>query len=151
MKAKRTREKPPRYKLTFWVKKGPKIRVFSDCIKQLKFPRFTHSFYRNYKMYADVIFTTAETLDNIFFWGSTVTRCNNRVHWEVTDRAKMGREAARTLGKLGGSNGTGQAKVRGDSNYYKLLAQKSLNKRLKNKLDREKKFAKKRLLTDDNN
>ena len=79
---------------------------YSDCIIQLQQSKFSESVYRNFKMYAQLKFTEAETLDNIFFWGSCVTRCNHRVHWEITDRGKMGKEAARTLGKIGGRSGT---------------------------------------------
>lgn len=91
-------------------------------------------------MYGDLNFKESETLDNIFFWGSCVTRCNHRLRWEITDRGKMGKEAARTLGRIGGKSGTGKNKVRGDSNYYKLLAKLSIAARQKKKIAKDKKL-----------
>ena len=102
-------------------------------------------------MYASLDFDEAETLDNIFFWGSCVTRCNHRIHWEITDRGKMGKEAARTLGRIGGKSGTGKNKVRGDSNYYKLLAKLSVAARQKKKFDRIEKNKKSAITNNNNN
>lgn len=142
MKAKRTRKKPPRYKCQIkfikdyeWVS----FNCYSDCIIKLQRKKFPQSVWRNLKMYAALYFDEAETLDNIFFWGSCVTRCNHRVHWEITDRGKMGKEAARTLGKMGGKSGTGKNKRRGDSNYYSLLGKLSVAARLKKKIASEQK------------
>lgn len=142
MNQKRKRPKPRRFKCVIKHIKNYEWRrfcTFSDSIVILQQTKFPEAVWRNLKMYADLKFSEAETLDNIFFWGSCVTRCNHRLRWEITDRGKQGKEAARILGKMGGESGTGKAKVRGDSNYYKLLAQKSVNARLKKKLDRERK------------
>ena len=142
MKAKRTRKKPPRYKCLIkyindynWCT----FKTYADCIVILQRKKFPQAVWRNLRKYADLHFDEAETLDNIFFWGSCVTRCNYRIHWEITDRGKMGKEAARTLGRMGGKSGTGKNKVRGDSNYYKLLAKLSVAARQKKKIAREEK------------
>jgi len=137
MKAKRKRPKPPRYKCVIKYIKDYEwctFKTYSSCIINLQRKKFPEAVWRNLKKYADLNFNETQTLDNIFFWGSCVTRCNHRVHWEITDRGKMGKEAASTLGKIGGKSGTGKNKIRGDSNYYKLLAKLSVAARQKKKL-----------------
>lgn len=137
MNRKRKRKPFPRFKCQFKFIKDYKWyshHTYSDSIVHMQRTKFPDAVWRNLKMYADLYFDEAQTMDNIFFWGSCVTRCNHRIHWEITDRGKQGKEAARILGQMGGKSGVGKKKVRGDSNYYKMLAQKSVNARLKKKL-----------------
>lgn len=137
MSNRKARKKPPRFKCKISYIKDydwSSFHTYADSIIDLKKFKFPQAVWRNIRKYASITLKDADTLDNIVFFGSSVTRCNHRVHWEITDRGKLGKEAARTLGKMGGKAGVGKSKVRGDSNYYKMLAQKSVNARLKKKL-----------------
>ena len=50
---------------------------------------------------------------------------------KVYDREDRVKEAARLLGAIGGTAGRGKKKVRGDSNYYRVLRYKGIEKQRK--------------------
>ena len=50
---------------------------------------------------------------------------------QVIDREDRVKEAARILGAIGGTAGRGKKKVRGDSNYYRVLRYKGIEKQRK--------------------
>lgn len=68
------------------------------------------------------------------YWeGHTICSNGERVNWELYYRGNKVQEAAKLLGQIGGQNGVGKKKVRGDSNYYKMLQLKGALKRQKQK------------------
>lgn len=68
------------------------------------------------------------------YWeGHAICSNGERVNWELYYRGNKVQEAAKLLGQIGGQNGVGKKKVRGDSNYYKMLQLKGALKRQKQK------------------
>ena len=80
-----------------------------------------------------LMFRDADQITTDWWIGSSVTSCNHRVHWECFDLIGKTSHAGQVLGQIGGSNGTGESKRRGDSNYYNELRKLGLKKRLFNK------------------
>lgn len=70
--------------------------------------------------------------------GNTLTIGGKTIFWEIVNLNDPLKEAAQLMGSVGGANGTGKAKVRGDSDHYNKLRLKGLITRRKNKVDREK-------------
>jgi len=60
--------------------------------------------------------------------GHTFSICGKRIDYIIIDRRDRVKEAARLLGQIGGQSGTGKKKVRGDSNYYRVLRMKGVEK-----------------------
>ncbi len=71
--------------------------------------------------------------DNYWKGYSICVRTGAKLHWELYYRGNKIKEAARLLGQVGGQNGVGKKKVRGDSNYYRMLQLKGALKRRKKK------------------
>ena len=71
--------------------------------------------------------------------GRSISVCGKPILIHVIDREDRVKEAARLLGQIGGSSGTGKKKVRGDSNYYRVLRYKGIEKQRK-KHEKEKKY-----------
>ena len=71
--------------------------------------------------------------------GHTICATGERINYTIIDRKDKVKEAARLLGQVGGQAGYGKKKVRGDSNYYRLL-------RAKRTIRESKKNRKKRIL-----
>ena len=63
--------------------------------------------------------------------GKIISVCGKPILCKVYDREDRVQEAARLLGAIGGASGTGKKKVRGDSNYYRLLRYKGIEKKRK--------------------
>lgn len=63
--------------------------------------------------------------------GKSISVCGKPILIHVIDREDRVKEAARLLGQIGGSSGTGKKKVRGDSNYYRVLRYKGIEKQRK--------------------
>ena len=67
-------------------------------------------------------------------WRGRATGANGEwVWWEIIDTEDQVKKAASLLGAIGGRNGTGKKKCRGDAEYYNLLRLKGLVVRMKNK------------------
>ena len=62
------------------------------------------------------------------FRGYTIAISGERINYVIIDRKNTIKEAARLLGQIGGQAGTGKKKVRGDSNYYRVLRMKGVEK-----------------------
>ena len=60
--------------------------------------------------------------------GYTIALTGERISYIIIDRKNRIKEAARLLGQIGGQAGTGKKKVRGDSNYYRVLRMKGVEK-----------------------
>jgi hypothetical protein len=56
--------------------------------------------------------------------GHIICVTGERIDYTIIDRKDKVKEAARLLGQVGGQAGYGKKKVRGDSNYYRLLRAK---------------------------
>ena len=96
---------------------------------------FAKSTTRHFKMKAHMNSeNTKEEIGKDLWRGWTISVCGNRINWIMGFRGNRVREAAATIGSLGGSAGRGQSKVRGDSNYYQLLRMKGLEKRRQSSL-----------------
>ena len=73
-----------------------------------------------------------EQLSQNEWHGYTICVTGERINYSIINRRDSIKEAARLLGQIGGQAGRGKKKVRGDSNYYKLLrAKRELKKLIK--------------------
>ncbi len=94
--------------------------------------RFSDRVRKELKMWCSLNFKESDEVSTGYWIGSNVTSCNNRIHWEVFDLVGATSMAGRLLGSIGGSNGRGESKRRGDSAYYNNLREKGLAKRRAN-------------------
>lgn len=101
--------------------------------------RFSDRVRKELKVWCSLSFSESDQLSSNYWVGSNVSTCNQRIHWEVFDLVGATSEAGRLLGSIGGSNGTGEAKRRGDAEYYNGLRKKGLAKRRANMVKRQKK------------
>lgn len=117
-KKRKTRSK--KYKLTL-IYNGVKKRSYSDCLFVMRH-KFHECLQRNFK---DKISTwKVEDGDQISpteWLGKCVTLKQKWVHWELIDTQDRVSQAAAIIGAIGGRNGKGKAKKRGDSAYYRNL------------------------------
>ena len=77
-------------------------------------------------------------VSNTEWHGKSISVCGKPILIQVIDREDRVKEAARILGAIGGTAGRGKKKVRGDSNYYRVLRYKGIEKQRK-KHEKEKK------------
>jgi len=132
MRKKKRLKRVFRYKVK--VKYGTKtFSVFAHNLNNLKI-RFSDRVKEVLKKDCLLMFRDADQITNDWWIGSSVTSCNNRVHWECLDLIGKTSHAGQVLGQIGGSNGTGESKRRGDSAYYNKLRLIGLKKRRANKL-----------------
>jgi hypothetical protein len=140
-KRKRT-NRVNRYRLTIRFNQSS-INVYGRSIEDLRV-KFSEQTKRRLKVWAILKFSEADQITSNWWIGSSVTTCNQRVFWDCFDLVGEASNAGAILGRIGGSNGYGESKRRGDSEYYNKLRQLGLKKRLKNK---EKKESQKKSLT----
>ena len=132
MPKKKRLKKVFRYKVK--VTYGTKsFSVFAHSLPMLKI-NFGNRVKQVLKMDALLMFRDADQVTSDWWIGSSVTSCNNRIFWEVFDLIGKTSNAGQVLGQIGGSNGRGKSKIRGDSEYYNKLRLLGLQKRRENKL-----------------
>lgn len=79
---------------------------------------------RAFKLSANLNIDLLDQVSQNEWHGHIISVCGRRIDCIVIDRKDRIREAASLLGQIGGQSGTGKSKVRGDSNYYRLLRAK---------------------------
>jgi len=136
MPKKKRLKKVFRYKIK--VKYGTKtFSVFAHSLHHMK-TRFPDRVKQVLKMDVLLMFRDADQITSDWWIGSSVTSCNKRIFWECFDLIGSTSHAGQVLGQIGGSNGTGESKRRGDSEYYNNLRLLGLKKRRENKIKFEK-------------
>lgn len=94
--------------------------------------RMPEAVHRKWGLWCNMNTKTQEPIGDNFWRGHTFcARGGQRIDWELYYRGNRIKEAAKLLGQIGGQNGVGKKKVRGDSNYYKMLQLKGALKRRK--------------------
>ena len=95
--------------------------------------RMPDAAHRKWGVWCNMNTETQQPVGDNYWKGYTFcARTGEKLHWELYYRGNQIKEAARLLGQIGGQNGVGKKKVRGDSNYYRMLQLKgALAKRKK--------------------
>jgi hypothetical protein len=112
--------------------------VYANSLQMLKV-NFATRVHQKLKMHAILMFRDADQITSEWWIGSSVTSCNKRIFWEVFDLIGQTSHAGQVLGAIGGSNGTGESKRRGNAEYYNKLRLLGLKKRRENKLKKSEK------------
>jgi hypothetical protein len=86
---------------------------------------------RTWYLWCNVNLENLHPVSNNEWHGVVYSVCGKPIKVQVFDREDRVKEAARLLGAIGGTAGRGKKKVRGDSNYYRLLRYKGLEKQRK--------------------
>lgn len=116
-----------RYKLK--IKYDKKVYLcYASNLFMIK-ERFGDRVRKELKIWCSLTFNESDQLSSTYWVGSNVSSCNKRIHWEVFDLVGATSEAGRLLGSIGGTNGRGEVKRRGDAEYYNSLRKKGLAKR----------------------
>lgn len=115
---------------------GMTKNTFADSIYDLQVFKLPKILKRHWNAHAIWKVQETDQVSPTFWQGRTVTNNYYWVNWQLTDMHNELKSAAAKLGAVGGRNGTGKAKRRGDSAYYRnlrLLGQlKKEIKKLKN-------------------
>ena len=125
-------KKKPAFRYKLKIKYNKKVYLcYASNLFMIK-ERFSDRVRKELKVWCSLTFRESDQLSSNYWVGSNITTCNQRIHWEVFDLLGATSEAGRLLGSIGGSNGTGEAKRRGDAEYYNGLREKGLAKRRAN-------------------
>lgn len=96
--------------------------------------RFPEAVHRKWGFWMNMNTESQVKVGNNYWRGYAVcAKTGTHVEWELYFRGNRVRDAAQLLGQIGGQNGVGKRKSRGDSNYYNMLRMKGLEKRRKMK------------------
>ena len=98
-----------------------------DHLKQ----RGSEAIRRTWYLWCNVNLADLHSVSSNEWHGIVYSVCGKSINVRVYDREDRVKEAAKLLGSIGGSSGTGKKKVRGDSNYYRVLRYKGLEKQRK--------------------
>ena len=132
MRKKKRLKRVNRYKVKVKYQKNT-FSVFAHNLTTLKI-NFSTRVKQVLKLDCLLMFRDADQVTSDWWIGSSVTCCNKRIFWECFDLIGKTSNAGQVLGQIGGSNGTGESKKRGDSEYYNKLRLLGLKKRRENKL-----------------
>lgn len=106
---------------------GATRKCFGYSIDHLK-QRVPEAIQRQWKLRANLNTDFMHQLSDNEYRGYTIAVTGERINYVIIDRKNRIKEAARLLGQIGGQAGTGKKKVRGDSNYYRVLRMKGVEK-----------------------
>jgi len=113
-----------------FVYKGKKKKCFARDFEHLKM-RLPDAIYRAFYLHANLVLANFDQISQNEWHGYMMTPEGKRILVTIVDRKDRVQEAARLLGQIGGQAGRGKKKVRGDSNYYRVLRYKGLEKQRK--------------------
>jgi|13_taG_2_1085334.scaffolds.fasta_scaffold05443_5 hypothetical protein len=131
-------KKRPAFRYKLKIKYDNKVFYsYARSLPMIK-ERFSDRVRKEFKIWCSMSFRESDQLTTTRWIGSNVSTCNQRIHWEVFDLVGATSEAGRLLGSIGGSNGRGEAKRRGDAGYYNALRKKGLAKRRANMVKNKK-------------
>ena len=106
---------------------GATRKCFGYSIDHLK-QRVPEAIHRQWKLRANLNTDFMNQVSDNEYRGYTIAVTGERINYVIIDRKNRIKEAARLLGQIGGQAGTGKKKVRGDSNYYRVLRMKGVEK-----------------------
>jgi hypothetical protein len=86
---------------------------------------------REWYLGANLVLDELNQISKNEWHGRIISVCGKPILYKIYDREDRVKEAARLLGSIGGASGTGKKKVRGDSNYYRVLRYKGIEKQRK--------------------
>lgn len=137
MKApKKAKNKPKR--VNRWkcelINKGIKHTCFATSYERLIGEVIPEAIRRNFKLKAQILCFKENQISDQVWRGRCTSACGAWVYWRIIDTQNQVKEAARLLGSIGGTNGKGARKRRGNADYYNALRLKGLIIRRKNKL-----------------
>ena len=118
--------------------RGMTRKCFGESIDHLK-QRVPEAILRQWKLRANLNTDFMHKLSSNEYRGYTIAITGERINYIIIDRRDLIKEAAKLLGQIGGQAGTGKKKVRGDSNYYRVLRMKGVEK---NKIKQSEKLKK---------
>jgi hypothetical protein len=110
---------------------GKSRKCFGLNINHLKL-KIPEAIQREWKLRANMNIDSLKQVSYNEWHGHTIAITGERINYIIVDRKDRIQEAARLLGQIGGQAGVGKKKVRGDSNYYRVLRMKGINKKHKN-------------------
>jgi|TARA_Y100000289_G_C3873920_1_gene125014 hypothetical protein len=106
---------------------GATRKCFGYSIDHLK-QRVPEAIHRQWKLRANLNTDFMHQVSDNEYRGYTIAVTGERINYVIIDRKNRIKEAAMLLGQIGGQAGTGKKKVRGDSNYYRVLRMKGVEK-----------------------
>jgi hypothetical protein len=106
---------------------GMTRKCFGYSIDHLK-QRVPDAIQRQWKLRANLNTDFMHQVSDSEYRGYTIAITGERINYFIIDRKNRIKEAAKLLGQIGGQAGTGKKKVRGDSNYYRVLRMKGVEK-----------------------
>ena len=109
---------------------GKKRKCFARDWDHLK-QRAPEAIRRTWYLWANLNLAHLNQITNNEWHGKIISICGKPIMCKVYDREDRVKEAARLLGAMGGTAGRGKKKVRGDSNYYRVLRYKGIEKQRK--------------------
>ena len=86
---------------------------------------------REWYLGANLVLDELDQISQNEWHGRIISVCGKPILCKIYDREDRVKEAARLLGAIGGTAGRGKKKVRGDSNYYRVLRYKGIEKQRK--------------------
>jgi hypothetical protein len=86
---------------------------------------------REWYLGANLVLDELDQISQNEWHGRIISVCGKPILCKIYDREDRVKEAARLLGAMGGTAGRGKKKVRGDSNYYRVLRYKGIEKKRK--------------------
>jgi len=111
--------------------KGETRKCFAQDFRHMRL-KLPEAVQRKWKLWCNMNSDSLAQVSNNEWHGHTICATGERINYTIIDRKDKVREAARLLGQVGGQAGYGKKKVRGDSNYYRLLRAKRTIKESKN-------------------
>ena len=113
--------------------KGETRKCFAQSEKHM-LVRMPEAVHRKWGLWCNMNTKSQQPVGKDYWEGHSIAATGERIYWELYYRGNRVKEAAKLLGQIGGQNGVGKKKVRGDSNYYKMLQLKGALKK-KNERD----------------
>lgn len=103
--------------------KGETRKCFAQDFRHLRL-KLPEAIHRKWKIWANMNLDLVSQVSDNEWHGYTLAPTGERFNFTIINRRDRIKEAARLLGQIGGQAGRGKKKVRGDSNYYRLLRAK---------------------------
>lgn len=103
-------------------------KCFGSSFDHLK-ERIPMAIHRQWKLWTNMNIDSLVQISKNEWDGFTIDPHGRKILFTIVDRKDRIKEAARLLGQIGGQAGTGKKKVRGDSNYYRVLRMKGVSKK----------------------
>ncbi len=103
--------------------KGEVRKCFGQDMRHLRM-QVGEAVRRKWKLWGNLNSDNMSQVSHNEWHGHIICATGERIEYTIINRKDLVKEAARLLGEIGGQAGYGKKKVRGDSNYYRLLRAK---------------------------